>query len=586
MKERNSIIIDILVTLGLEFYRDKITDEVQEKKVQNRLNDFIERELKHNSVCTLEEEIDFQEVADYLTGPLIEDVKLRLRGSISERAIAHRSIVNKVKHYAKAHTKVGENRAVKMAEKAIEIIKRFHKKRANAELSFLISEAAEDIDIRSAERDRKTHEELAKLREDVKALGHFSPEQLVAEGLRKINSGETKELEKDITDCVNVLSTKHELYPHYGFRIVQHNGEQQMRSYPLSPDAIKLYPPKIKFTGTVEIGDKVINEVTSSILDYSYRHQIPLKMNVKTAKKTLGTKDDPIQYEAEELTGKTIILSPPQFAKAIPCSLGFNGITEFDYILLRVQEILDDGTRVVSNLEQTDCPFLITFNFNMSARKCTEKIKLRSTLNSDKLKYLKVMKNIEGESTFSIKSLEHQQELVYGALDKFEYSTGFDSIDEEIEFWEMLLAIEEYFKATITVPKEILEDDFEKVYYLYNLITEEKVTGSWESYAFEIQVTENLKKDVASWGENPISLSYVGSVTVALWGEEYCVSIVRRFVSMKAKDLEYTKKKVDVLDIGETMRLEFISGEEVGIYEDVLYKNTEQLSEEVVPLVP
>ena len=170
-------------------------------------------------------------------------------------------------------------------------------------------------------------------------------------------SGDAVNLEKIATDFTKGISTQHKLFPDYGFDFRLHNGQQRLTSIPLASGAEKKYPPKFKCVGTVRVGDKYVEEITPELIDYANRHQLPLKLNITQAQKLLGTELDPIQYEAEELVGKVLTVPPKPFHKAFPCSISINDVVEFDYILFRTQEILDDGTTVVSNSKQTDCPF-------------------------------------------------------------------------------------------------------------------------------------------------------------------------------------------------------------------------------------
>ena len=67
-------------------------------------------------------------------------------------------------------------------------------------------------------------------------------------------------------------------------------------------------------------------------------------MSISEAIKLLGDQLDPIQKEAQELVGKKIVMVPPAFPPAFPCAVKVKDKTYFDYVLLRTQEILDDGT--------------------------------------------------------------------------------------------------------------------------------------------------------------------------------------------------------------------------------------------------
>ena len=96
-----------LIDIGLEVSRDKIKDVIQEKQARERITNFIERQTKYNFSCSVEEEIDFGALAEYMQGDLIDDLRLRLRGTAAERTAAHITITSKVKNFAKARTQLG-----------------------------------------------------------------------------------------------------------------------------------------------------------------------------------------------------------------------------------------------------------------------------------------------------------------------------------------------------------------------------------------------------------------------------------------------------------------------------------------------
>lgn len=60
------MIIDYIVGIGLDAVKDKIHDESEEQILRDRLKNFIERQLKINFHCTLEEEIDFGGLSNYI----------------------------------------------------------------------------------------------------------------------------------------------------------------------------------------------------------------------------------------------------------------------------------------------------------------------------------------------------------------------------------------------------------------------------------------------------------------------------------------------------------------------------------------
>jgi len=493
--------------------------------------------------------------------------------------------MSKVRAFARAKTKVGEKRAMDMVTKAMSILRAYYRSRINADLLFIAGEVTdqitENIDLQHITQTQHLVAEMERQREEGTAaitdMLQFSPERVVAEGIRMTKSGDVESLEKIATDFSNGISTQHKLFPHYGFDFRFHNGQQRLTSIPLVAGAEKKYPPKFKCVGTVRIGDKYVGEITPGLIDYANRHQLPLQLNITQAQKLLGTEIDPVQYEAEELVGKVLTVPPKPFHKAFPCSISINDVVEFDYVLFRTQEILDDGTTVVSNREQADCPFMFTMKANLNTKCLTFTISLNNADNADTLKYVQFMKAVENGGIISVKSLELQEEFARGQLDDFQYTTDFDDIDEEVHFWEMVVAVEKHFDVIVDVPNEILDSQYRMLQYLHSLIIGDTNTVTWSTLALRMDLTEKLKSDIAEWGDTKFALAYVGSVEVPLWGQKYELPIVRRYLCVKPKDLERMKKKADALDIGEEICLNFVPGDgEQGIWEDTLHHGDEE----------
>lgn len=57
------------------------------------------------------------------------------------------------------------------------------------------------------------------------------------------------------------------------------------------------------------------------------------------------------------------------------------------------------------------------------------------------------------------------------------------------------------------------------------------------------------------------SLSYVGSISVSLYDRKYELNAIKRFEAVQYQNLERLKQKVDVLDIGDDIKLTFLPSE-------------------------
>uniref|UniRef100_UPI004056272F hypothetical protein n=1 Tax=Acetatifactor sp. TaxID=1872090 RepID=UPI004056272F len=578
-----------LIELGFAVSLDRIKEKCHEAIVRERIEIYINQQTKYNFTCTKEEEIDFGALCDYLRTDLLDDVRLRLRGTLPERAAAHLTIVNKTKSFARAKTTIGEKRALDLVNKALEILRSYYRKKVNADLQFIAAEIEDNV-IKASEEQHgaQTNAIISEISKQTKtavseisSLIQYTPEKVIADGLRMYKDGEQAALQSVITDFTKALSSQHELFPHYGIDFKLQNGTQQLSSVPLTAEAKELYPPNFRCIGTIKIGNRYINRLTPDVIDYANRHQISLVISVSEAEKLLGTFHDPFQNEADALVGQTLTIPPKPFPKAFPCNISLNDIVEFDYILFRTQEVLDDGTIVISNKEQEHFPFLITMRANLATQNLSYSISLDNSSNADMLKFVSFMKKASCGATVTIKALELQTVFAEGHLNSLDYEPSFDTIEEEVEFWEMIVGIEKYFGSNINVPEKIYENEYQSVQYLFSLITGKTISGVWSNLNLTVTLTDVLKSNITSLDGSPFNLTYLGSVEMTLWGNTFKLTVLRKHLSVQPKELERLKKKADALDIGEEIHLTFIpnSGDE-GLWEDVLFTE----SEDSIPL--
>lgn len=108
-----SVIIDFVANIGLEAVKEKISDSVNEKKVRERLVDYLKRQQALNFDVSKSEEIDFGGLSTYICSNLMGDVKLRLWGSREERGNARQRIIEKSVAFSMANTRISSKHTQK-----------------------------------------------------------------------------------------------------------------------------------------------------------------------------------------------------------------------------------------------------------------------------------------------------------------------------------------------------------------------------------------------------------------------------------------------------------------------------------------
>lgn len=575
------MIVDFIVEIGLEAVKDKICDVKELNDIRCRLKEFVERQAYVNEQCSMEEEFDFQGLIEYIKNDLINDVQIRLFGDRKERGIARETIISKAIAYSQANNSLSRRRATDIIDNAMNILRDFYKKKVNRDWKYIASQIEDTIiEANSQKVDEQTEVILERVAcdkqeivgdiQDVKDLLNGKFPMSIEHNIKLIKDGSIKEAERNIALMFNTIGSAHNLFPDYCFD--RKSGSNQLYSRPLSKDAIKKYPPKITCTGTIQVEGRYIDKFDCNTIEYANRHQLPIVLNVKTAQKFLGDVIDPVQHEADAIIGENITINPRPFPPAFPCSISLDSNVVFDYILFRTEEILDDGTIVISNYEQKDFPFRIKMSVNLETKKTTYVVKTENPNNEDMLKYLRFLNDASLGKFMSIKELTSGESLASGKLGDFYYKTGFESITEELNFIESIVAIEHYFDEKLEIPEEISEDDFDTINYLATLIKGDENIGKWSKLDFNMKLTEELKSKILKIDDVPFSLSYVGSISFNVWNKVFDLPVIRSFDSVKYQDPEKLKLKSEVLDIGDDIKLSFLPyNEESGIWRDMLY---------------
>ncbi len=558
------MIKEYIVEIGIDVIKEKLIDEETTIALRKRLNDFIEKQSSIYFNCTVEEECDFEGLFDYIRNQLLNDVQQRLFGTKKERGIARTTILSKAVSYSQAQTSISRKQVIKVTENAIDILHYFYRSKINRELKFIAAQIEETIIDATTELINNQTQIITNTISTNSLMG-------IDTNMQHMRNGDVGQVEKNLLNWFDAVSCTHALFPSYGYDI--RSGTHKFYSKPLTQEAEQKYPPKISCTGSIQINDRYISSIDHKTIDYANRHQLPIILNIETAKKYLGNEIDPIQHEAEELVGEKIIVQPEPFPPAFPCCIIMNDTILFDYILFRIEEILDDGIVIISNKEQEKCPFRIKISVNPQTYSTTYSLGINNASNEDMLKYIRFLKMASLGAEIVIKVLTLGEILARGKTGELAYNRGFSSIDDEIDLLEKVVLVEQYFGIPIDLPEEIYLEDFNTLTYLARLLKGEECTGEWNRFSVSFELTEEFKDKIDEMDDSEFNLSYNGTISVTLYGKIYEISAVKIFDCVKNENLSKLKEKVKILDIGDSIKLNFIPGEgQSGVWRDKLYK--------------
>lgn len=549
-------LLEELLNIGVGVAKNKTNEKINEHKLKKDLEDYILSKKEYFDLCSIDEEFDFEGLLDYVSNNLIEDMKIRVFSkSRKEREKARNTIINKGLQFSQANTKESNAKVTKLVANCIDVIRDFYKKQLTIKDYLLRSEIVDDIVENITDKMDKSGELVLSSQKELAEYSSYNFVQLVNNN--QLNLAETK-----INNLFNIISTQHKLYPEYGYSLNQ----GKLISVPLQENSIQKYPPIMDIKADLQIGEYINYFNGLDPLDFSYRHQLDMIIQVKDARKLLGSIEDPCQYETERMIGENLVLKHKEFPPAFPCSIKVGGKTYFEYVLLRTKEILDDGTYIVTNDEQRNAKVNFEFRFKTEGERIFSFTSHAKNMNSkEHLNYSMFIRDVVMKKEFSIYSYDLQKEVAK-SLEYHESDYDTTLIDFEIDLYTRLCLIESYFDVIFDLPEKIEVNQSKIIFSLSELIKNNNKSISWKGTELTIQFGSLAKNNISDFSE-PVSFLADGENNVELFGQILRFSHRRVYKSAIMRDYERKSKMIQLLEGDETIPVKFDPGEDDAYYD-------------------
>lgn len=579
------LIEDYIAELGLDAAKKHIGDKIDDRKLKTALKEYIISERRYNKVCTMNKECDFQGLVDFITRNMIDEVVLRFFSvNRKEREKVHSEIVTQAVSYSKAETGEAKRRVARIIAVSLEIVRQFFKEKIPISEYLLaaditdavkentdetISEAKTEIVQAVVDAQEIISSKLSVLQQSVENEVLYAAENNMSQ---MIANGQYGQAEKSMRKILTGMSMEHNLYPDYGFTYE----EGKLKSVPLTDSAHLKYPEKVTCRGTIRVGDHYFKDEDANPLDYAYRHQSPMVMKVSDAVKFLGNHRDPIQTEAKEWIDKEIEIAPPEFPEALPCAIKVEDKTYFEYILLRGQEILDDGTCIMGNREQPETNIYFEIRLNPQVPESTEfDVNINNATNRELLNYVTFMEELRQKKELHIYVLSLQKDLMSGAIENIDHRTNFSDAREEIDFLKRVCAIEDYFHVQIDVEGEIDDEEYRWLLRISEMVMNDKVEATWKEAAFTGTINDELKKQINNTDiTKSVVLSCIMECSVNLFGTILEFQYSRTYKSAVMKDADKLRKILNFIDDGDPVKIKFVPGDNDEVFDTLKISKT------------
>jgi len=535
-----------MIDIGFQLIEKEVKNEADERKVRSIIADYIEREYAKNVDVSKEEEIDAEGLFEYLKCNYIDDVRaLVIECDKNKRGELRTELLEKAVYYSKANTSLSEQRVKRIVTDGINLLKDFYRGNNNYELRFLVTEAEECL---SNEIENGVKDIERKIEDS-----NFMLPQNVAKCIMR---GDLNKATMIMSQSASVINDAHCLNPYYGFSLTSINGEKELQSIPLLPEATLQYPPRLEIVPSeIEMDNKQVDQIDIRILRYSYNHQTPIKINVKEAVKYLGDIRDPCQCEAQKITGRSFEIKPKEFPPAFPCSIAIDDIVYFDYILLRTKEILDDGTIVIDNREEEKRRFIVELKLSTVTQSVKINIRVISGKNRDSLTYFEFAYKASLGGEFIIKALNMNEKLAYAHIRNTAES---DKLLKNIEILKKVVALEEYFGKEIMLPNEFPMEDYKALNWLYEMIKIGKSVYKWTGYTLTFELGTLKKETILNTLDLPYAMSLTLSMKIELFNLKEDIVVKKMINNLRIKDLDKLKQKVEVLDEDDSIKVKIV----------------------------
>lgn len=549
-------LLEELLNIGVGVAKSKTNEKIDEHKLKKDLEDYILSNKKYFDLCSIDEEFDFEGLLDYVSNNLIEDMKIRVFSkSRKEREKARNTIINKGLQFSQANTKESKAKVTKLVANCIDIIRDFYKKQLTIKEYFLCSEIVDDVVENLTDKIDESNELILSSQ---KELAEYSSDNFV----RLVNNNQLNLVETKINNLFNIISTQHKLYPEYGYSLNQ----GKLISVPLQENSIQKYPPIMDIKADLQIGEYINYFNGLDPLDFSYRHQLDMIIQVKDARKLLGSIEDPCQYEAERMIGENLVLKHKEFPLAFPCSIKVGGKTYFEYVLLRTKEILDDGTYIVTNDEQRHAKVNFEFRFKTVGERIFSFTSHAKNMNSkEHLNYSMFIRDVVMKKEFSIYSYDLQKEVAK-SLEYHESDYDTTSIDFEIDLYTRLCLIESYFDVIFDLPEKMEVNQSKIIFSLSELIKNNNKSISWKGTELTIRFGSLAKNNISDFSE-PVSFLADGENNVELFGQILRFNHRRVYKTARMRDYERISQMIHLLKGDETIPVKFDPGEDDTYYD-------------------
>jgi hypothetical protein len=392
-----------------------------------------------------------------------------------------------------------------------------------------------------------------------------------------IKNGEIEEAVEVFAKVYKQTEKLHPLYPLYTYKPIEVGSKFVFEHSPANKTIAEKLP--LQFRGKFTINDRDFNdgETLGEFFTRKYFSQEKISLDMKYIETWIGEQliEDSISIEQHAVNDGEWFILPRELPPPIKAKLVLTEQADrviIDYLELRVTEVNNKENRIeINNNHQENSPIIVTLTIpsifmNNTAIGNSSKFNIKIRENYDgkiiaEKTFLEFMKYVELSSRMSLIDVETQKLFFTAESIKLDNPEDIQDIDNRLSLLTDLLRIESVLHVEFQLPEIIYEEDFEKIQILKAIVEEKEITTKIENFSAVFDNKDALQKMVYEVKDSPIMITGHEERVIDLFGVMFeNIKVTHRFENLVVKSPDRIKKKLEYLDEGETVKVEFTPG--------------------------
>ena len=140
------LLFDYVFNLGCDFIKDGIANKSKKNELHDALEEYFSKKKIENYDCSLDDEIDFTALIEYISQELHGKLEKSLLGStIEERDQAHQDIIDQAIAYSHAQSDEAQNKIKRIISDILGILQGFYWSQAPQSTQFAVATISDEM---------------------------------------------------------------------------------------------------------------------------------------------------------------------------------------------------------------------------------------------------------------------------------------------------------------------------------------------------------------------------------------------------------------------------------------------------------